>query len=128
MRVYMYGCWARMDYQLWNAKREIVDFKAAGLPAVIIKRLDGGFLPGARTVGNIIQIPEYQPLGSVRMDYVEGWTVLGQYDHGVDPRPNAHTTFLINRVISYEQAVGVIGRLFVDVCQRLPVIWQQTLD
>lgn len=128
MLVLMYGCWAKLDYQLWNPGREIVDYKAAGLSAPISKRLDGGFLPGARWLNGKIVIPEYQPLGSVRMEYMEGWTILGMYDRAIDPRPNAHTTFLLNRVVSYEQAVGVIGMKFADIWKRLPHVWQQVLD
>lgn len=62
--------------------------------------------------------PSNERQGVAKLQHLDGWTALGFSDRSVDSRPGAHSTFVFDQTLNFEEAVAEAKRQF-------PTIWER---
>lgn len=105
---------------LWEPPSSIVRFKDLGLSPTLISRIDGGYAPGSRRVGDVVCFPrpEERFPNLLRHYFEESWTILSAWEAG--GMASANLTFLIRGLWDSGRAVELAKSAWPEVWKRFP--------
>ncbi len=111
--VFYFGCIGESGHFLFVPNMRTVRNAGPFTPA----SLDTSFCPGM-TPESQGYTPREQPEGVARLTHYEGWTVLSFWDRSVDDRRGSHSTFAIDGVHTFGEAVAHARAAFPRVWAR----------
>lgn len=100
----------------------------ARVPAALLRRIDGGFCPGA-VVGDAWRRSRPEIEGQASLRHVDGWTVLAWWDRSVDSRGACNSAFVARGLRDFTTMleIGKTQAPIVIARQRTPIVLVEDL-
>lgn len=118
MRVYYFGSWGKHGHLLYTSSGMTLSRDAEyELPAALKDwKLDGTFAPRGPEDVNLANFV-----------HVAKWTVVAFWDRSDDSRPGSNSSFVIEGVKTFEEALAISREHFPEVMKRIEAVAPITL-